>query len=94
MCVSVVFPGHTQLLITLTLSVLDVQALNEGFCKSKLLSDSLKAPVTTNVSCFCDLLKCFRSLYNKQCGLRSDCSMIEGSLRTQEINFRVYLVTV
>ena len=34
-CVSVVVPGHTQLLITITLSILDVQALNGRLCKSK-----------------------------------------------------------
>ena len=78
-CVDVLFPGHAQLLMTITLSILHIQALNGRLCKSKLLSDSLKAPVTTNVSRFYGLMRCFRSLYNKQCGLRSDCSMIEGS---------------
>ena len=31
-------------------------------------------PITTKVICFSHLLKCLRSLYDKQCGPRSDCS--------------------
>ena len=33
-------------------------------------------PIATKVVCFSRLLKCFRSLYGKQCGHRSDCSYI------------------
>ena len=36
---------------------------------------TLKAPIATKVVCFSRLLKCLRSLYDKQCGPRSDCSM-------------------
>ena len=39
------------------------------------VSLTLKAPITTKVVCFCRLLNCFRSLSNKQCRLRSDCSL-------------------
>ena len=35
---------------------------------------TLNAPITTKAVCFSRLLKCFRSLYGKQCGPRSDCS--------------------
>ena len=35
---------------------------------------TLNAPIATKVVCFSRLLKCFRSLYGKQCGPRSDCS--------------------
>ena len=35
---------------------------------------TLNAPIATKVVCFSRLLKCFRSLYDKQCGPRSDCS--------------------
>ena len=37
--------------------------------KNRLLS--FKAPIATKVACFSCLLKCLRSLYNKQCGPRS-----------------------
>ena len=37
---------------------------------------TLKAPITTKFDCFCRLLKCFRSLSNKQCRLRSDWSSL------------------
>ena len=33
------------------------------------------APITTKVVCFYRLLKCLRSLYGKQCGPRSNCSI-------------------
>ena len=36
---------------------------------------TLKAPIATKVVCFSGLLKCLRSLYGKQCGPRSDCSI-------------------
>ena len=35
---------------------------------------TLNAPIATKVVCFSYLLKCLRSLYDKQCGPRSDCS--------------------
>ena len=34
---------------------------------------TLNAPITTKVVCFFRLLKYLRSLYDKQCGRRSDC---------------------
>ena len=42
-----------------------------GFCMS---TSALNAPIATKVVCYCRLLKCLRSLYDKQYGLRSDCS--------------------
>ena len=36
---------------------------------------TLNAPITTKVVCFSCLLKCLRSLYGKQCGPISDCSI-------------------
>ena len=39
---------------------------------------TLKAPIT-KVVCFCFLLKCFRRIFGKHCGLRSDCSYREHS---------------
>ena len=35
---------------------------------------TLNAPIATKVVCYFHPLKCFRSLYGKQCGPRSDCS--------------------
>ena len=35
---------------------------------------TLNVPITTKVVCFCCLLKYFRSLFDKQCRPRSDCS--------------------
>ena len=35
---------------------------------------ALNAPIATKIVCFSRLLKCLRSLYEKQCGPRSDCS--------------------
>ena len=35
---------------------------------------ALKAPIAIKDVCFSCLLKCLRSLYDKQCGPRSDCS--------------------
>ena len=40
------------------------------------VSLTLNAPIATKVVCFSRLLKCWRSLYGKQCGHRSDCSYI------------------
>ena len=39
-----------------------------------LLQLALNLPIATKVICFSRLLKSLRSLYGKQCGLRSDCS--------------------
>ena len=36
---------------------------------------TLNAPIATKIVCFCRLLKCLRSLYNKQRGPRTDCSV-------------------
>ena len=38
----------------------------------KVATDAV--PITTKVVCFCRLLNCFRSLFDKQCMPRSDCS--------------------
>ena len=35
---------------------------------------TFKAPIATKGVCFSRLLKCLRSLYDKQCGPKSDCS--------------------
>ena len=35
---------------------------------------TLNAPIAAKVVCFSRPLKCFRSIYGKQCGPRSDCS--------------------
>ena len=36
---------------------------------------NLNAAIATKVVCLSRLLKCLRSLYGKQCGPRSDCSL-------------------
>ena len=41
-------------------------------CKTRTLT--LNAPIATKVVCFSRLLKCLRSIYDKQCEPRSDCS--------------------
>ena len=48
--------------------------LFSGSIQSNRLYLTLKAPIATKVICFSRLLKCLRSLYDKQCGSRSDCS--------------------
>ena len=35
---------------------------------------TIKGQITTKVVCFCHLLNCFKSLFDKQCRLRSGCS--------------------
>ena len=60
-----------------------------GICLLSALT--LKAPITTKVVCFSHLLKCLRSLYDKQCGPRSDCSyrssLIWSTLFTSILKF-------
>ena len=41
---------------------------------TKYFALTLTAPIATKVVCFSRLLKCFRSIYGKQCGPRSNCS--------------------
>ena len=36
----------------------------------------LNVPIATKVVCLSRLLECLRSLYDKQCGPRSDCSVL------------------
>ena len=45
----------------------------------------LNAPIATKVVCFTRLLKCLRSLYDKQCGPRSDCAI--GEVCSESILF-------
>ena len=42
---------------------------------------TLNAPITTKIVCFSRLLKCLRSLYDKQCRPRSDCSLFASILK-------------
>ena len=44
------------------------------FFLSKFVNLTLKASIAKKVVCFSCLLKFLRSLYDKQCGPRSDCS--------------------
>ena len=48
---------------------------------------TLKVQITTKVICFSCLLKCLRSLYVKQCGLRSDCSYRSSLFWVQAVCF-------
>ena len=48
---------------------------------------TLKAPIATKVVCFSLLLKCLRSLYDKQCGPRSDCSYRSSLIRVHTVCF-------
>ena len=43
---------------------------------------TLNAPIATKVVCFSRLPKCLRSLYGKQCGPRSDCSLFASILNS------------
>ena len=54
------------------------RCISQGLCHEVRNTHilSLKAPIATKVVCFSRLLKCLRSLYDKQCGPRSDCSYI------------------
>ena len=47
---------------------------------------TLNAPITTKVVCFSRLLKCLRSVYGKECGLRSDCSYVCSGSNTQFVS--------
>ena len=47
--------------------------------------------MATKVVCFSHLLKCFRSLYGKQCGPRSDCSCSGSTLFASIHNSSVML---
>ena len=48
---------------------------------------TLNAPITTKVVCFSRLLKCLRSLFDKQCGPRSDCSYRSSLIWVQAVCF-------
>ena len=50
------------------------------FCLYLSGSLTLYVPIATKVVCFSRLLKCLKSLYGKQCGPRSDCSIKEQSV--------------
>ena len=54
---------------------------------------TLKAPIATKVICFSHLLKCLRSLYGKQCGLRSDCSYRSSLIWVQAVCFYTKFVS-
>ena len=54
---------------------------------------TLKAPITTKVVCFSRLLKCLRSLYEKQCGPRSDCSYKSSLFWVHAVCFSTYFVS-
>ena len=49
---------------------------------------TLKAPIATKVVCFSCLLKYLRSLYDKKCGPRWDCSTLFASILKFVINVR------
>ena len=52
---------------------------------------TLKAPIATKVICFSHLLKFLRSLYDKQCGPRSDCSYtLFASILNSSVIVRTY----
>ena len=53
---------------------------------------TLKAPITTKFDCFCRLLKCFRSLSNKQCRLRSDCSYTSSLIWVHSLSLYLALL--
>ena len=57
-----------------------------------LIKLTLKAPITTKFVCFCCLLKCFRSLSNKQCRLRPDCSQEQSDLGPQCLSLNLTLL--
>ena len=71
-----VFPIYTFTCVSVTSPCMpgprsDVPGKN-NICYTYNLT--LKTPIATKVGCFSRLLKCFRSLYGKQCGPRSVCS--------------------
>ena len=57
----------------------------------KFLYLNLNAPIAAKVVCFSRLLKCLRSLYDKQCGPRSDCSCSGSTLFAHILNWLVML---
>ena len=54
---------------------------------------TLIVPIATKVVCFSCLLKCLRSLYGKQCGLRSDCSYRSSLFWVHAVCFYTYFVS-
>ena len=60
-----------QILMRCGVSSRSTLFVDVSFLDSYILT--LKAPIATKIVCFSRLLKCLRSLYDKQCGSRSDC---------------------
>ena len=54
---------------------------------------TLNAPIATKFVCFSRLLKCLRSLYEKQCGPRSDCSYRSSLFWVHAVCFYTYFVS-
>ena len=54
---------------------------------TKIMNLTLKAPITTKVVCFPRLLKCLRSLYEKQFGPRSDCYYMSSLIWVHPVCF-------
>ena len=55
---------------------------------------TLNAPIATKVVCFSRLLKCLRSIYDKQCGPRSDCSVKSSLFWVHAVGFYTLFVSV
>ena len=54
---------------------------------------TLNSPIPTKVACFSRLLKCLRSLYGKQCGIRSDCSFRSSLIWVHTVCFYTQFVS-
>ena len=61
--------------------------------KCTMFSLTLNASIATKVVCFSRLLKCFRSLYGKQCGPRSDCSYRSSLFWVHAVCFYTWFVS-
>ena len=70
---------------------MDVKLLTEFYLE--FLSLILKTPITTKVVCFSPLLKCLRSLYDKQCGPRSDFSYRSSLFWVHAVRFYTQFVS-
>ena len=94
MCVIVAFPGHTQLFYLTLKYFWQKKYLYKYIITHTFRLLSLKAPIATKVICVPRQLKCLRSLCDKQCGPRSDCSRSVCSGSTLFASILKYLINV
>ena len=71
--------------MTVQIRILSSQFLPKNTYDDTTHIITLNAPISTKVVCFTRLLICLKSLYGKQCGPRSDCSILNEMNNGQPI---------